>query len=74
MKNFDLKKSALCQHAVENDCFIDWANAKILRREPHWHKRRIVEGYLINQTSLQLNASYHNDGLIVPSAYKSLWS
>ena len=43
-KNFDLKKSVLCQHVAENDHFIDWDNTKILRREPHWHKRRIAEG------------------------------
>ena len=74
VKNFDLKKSALCQHVAENDHFIDWDNAKILRREPHWHKRRIPEGYLINQKSLELNVSNRNDGLIVPAVYKSLWS
>ena len=74
VKNFDLKKSALCQHVAENDHFIDWDNAKILRREPHWHKRRIAEGYLINQKSLELNVLNRNDGLIVPSVYKSLWS
>ena len=39
VKNFDVKKSALCQHVAENDHFIDWDNLKIFRREPHWHKR-----------------------------------
>ena len=34
-KCFDLKKSALCQHVAENDHFIDWDNAKILRRGNH---------------------------------------
>ena len=53
VKNLDLKKSALCQHVAENDHFVDWDNAKIFRREPHWHKRRIAEGYLINQKSLE---------------------
>ena len=47
VKNFDLKKFALRQHVAENDHFIDWDNAKILRKEPHWQKRRIPEGYLI---------------------------
>ena len=74
MKNFDLRKSALCQHVAENDHFIDWDNAEILRRESHWHKRRIAEGYLITQKSLELNVLNRNDGLIVPSVYKSLWS
>ena len=52
VKNFDVKKSTLCQHVAENDYFIDWDNAEILRREPHWHKRRIAEGFLINQKAL----------------------
>ena len=67
VKNFDLKKSALCQHVAENDHFIDWDNAKILKREPHWHKRRIAEGYLMNQKSLKGNVLNRNDGLIVSS-------
>ena len=74
VKNFDLKKSALYQHVAENDHFIDWDNAKILRRKPHRHKRRIAEGYLINQKILELNVLNRNEGLIVPSLYKSLWS
>ena len=74
VKNFDLKKSALCQHVAKNDHFIDWDNAKILRKEPHWHMRRIAEGYLINNKSLKLNVLNRNDGLIVPTVYKFLWS
>ena len=73
-KNFDLKKSVLCQHVAENDHFIAWDNAEILRKEPRWHKRRIAEGYLINQKSLELNVLNPNDGSIVPSVYKFLWS
>ena len=74
MKNFDLQKSALCQHVAENDHFVDWHNAEILRRKPHWHKRQIAEGYLINQKSLELNVLNRIDGLIVSFEYKSLWS
>jgi len=33
VKNFEIKKPALCQHVVENDHFIDWDSAKILRTE-----------------------------------------
>ena len=71
LKNFELKKFALCQHVAENNHSIDWDNAKILRREC-WHKRRIAEGYLIKQKSLELNVLNRNDGLIVPSVYQSL--
>ena len=62
VKKFNLKKSALCQHVAENDHFISWDNAEILRREPHWRKRRIAEGYLINQKSLELNVLNRNIG------------
>jgi len=56
VKNFEIKKSALYQHIVENDHFIDWnSSAKILRRESHWHKRLVAEGFLINQKSLEMN-------------------
>ena len=71
VKNFDLKKSALCQHVAKNDHFIDWDIAEIIRREQHWHNRRIAEGYLINQKSLELNVLNRNDGLFVPCVYKS---
>ena len=74
VKNFALKKSSQCQHVAENDHFVDWDNSEILRREPPWHKRRITEGYLIDQKSLELNVLNRNDGLIVTSVYKSLWS
>ena len=72
MKTFDMKKSG--QHVAENDHFIDWDNAEILRREPQWHKRRIAQGYLINQKSLKLNVLNCSDELIFPFVYKSLWS
>ena len=52
VKNFDVKKSALCQLVAKYGHLIDWDNAEILRRKPHWHKRWIAEGYLINQKSL----------------------
>ena len=55
VKNFDLKTFALCQHVAKNDHFRDWNNADIFRREPHWYKRRIAEGYLIDQKSLESN-------------------
>ena len=55
VKDFDLEKSTLCQHVAERDDFIDWDNTEILSREPQQHKRRIAEGYLINQRFLELN-------------------
>ena len=58
--------------SAENDHFIHWDKAKILQKQPHWHKRQIAKGYLINRKSLELNVLNRNDGLIVPSEYKSL--
>ena len=72
VKNVDLKRSALCQHVAENDHFIDWDNAEILRREPHWHKRRIAK--FDKQKSLEMNVLNCNYGLIVRSVHKSFWS
>ena len=69
VKSFYLKKSALCQHVKENYHFIDWDNAEIFRKEPHWHKCWIAEGYLINLTSLELNVLNRNDRLIVLFEY-----
>jgi len=48
-------KTAFSQHVIENDPFIDWDSAKILRSESHWHRRRVTEGFLINQKSLEIN-------------------
>ena len=43
VKNFDVKKSALCQHVLDKDHAIDWGNVEILKRESHWHRRRVVQ-------------------------------
>ena len=67
VKNLDVKKSALCQHVVNKDHVIDWGNVEILKRESHWHRRRVAEGFLINQKALSMNVLNRNDGMIVPS-------
>ena len=64
VKNFALKKFALCQHVAENDHFIDWDNAEILRGERPRYNRRIAEGYLIDLKPLELNVLNHKDGSI----------
>jgi len=73
VKNFEIKKSAVCQHVVENDHCINWDSAKILRRESYCYRHGVAEGFLINQKSLEMNVLNRNDGLILPSVYKSLW-
>ena len=45
---------------------------KILKRESHWHRRRVAEGFLINQQALLMNVLNRNDGMVVPSAYNVL--
>ena len=53
VKNLDVKKSALCQHVVNKDHAIDWGNVEILKRESHWHRRRVTEGFLLYQKACQ---------------------
>ena len=72
VKNLDVKKSALCQYVVNKDHVIDWGNVEILKRESHWHRRRVAEGFLINQKTLSMNVLNRNDGMIVPSVYNVL--
>ena len=72
VKNLDVKKSALCQHVLDKDHLIDWGNVEILKRESHWHRRRVAEGFLINQKALSMNVLNRNDGMIVPSVYNVL--
>ena len=72
VKNFDVKKSALCQHVLDKDHVIDLGDEEILKRESHWHRRRVAEGFLINQTALSMNVLNRNDGMIVPSVYNVL--
>ena len=51
IKDYILKKSALCEHVVNKDHVIDWGNVKILKRESHWHRRRVAEGFLMKLVS-----------------------
>ena len=62
-----MKKSALCHHVLDKDHLIEWGNVEILKRESHWHRRRVAEEFLINQKALSMNVLKRNDGMIVPS-------
>ena len=64
-----VKKEALYQHVLDKDHVINWGNVEILKRESHWHRRRVAEGFLINQKALSMNVLNRNDGMIVPSVY-----
>ena len=72
VKDLDVKKSALCQHVVNKDNVIDWGNVEVLKRDSHWHRRGVAEGFLINQKALSMNVLNRNDGMIVPSVYNEL--
>ena len=72
VKALDLKKSALCQHVMECDHFIDWDKTSILRSEPHVTRRRTAESYLINQRSKNVNVLNRNDGATLPNVYQVL--
>ena len=57
---------------LNKDHLIDWGNVEMLKRESHWHMRRVAEGFLINQKTLSMNVLNRNDGIIVPSVYNVL--
>ena len=58
IRNFNVKKSALCQHVLDKDHLIDWGNVEILKRESHWHRRRVVEGFSINHAESVVNECF----------------
>ena len=72
VRNFDLEKSALCQHVLEHDHVIDWENVEILQSEPHADRRCTAESFLINQKAKKFNVLNHNDGAILSGVYKML--
>ena len=49
VKDFDPKRSDLCQYVLECDHVIVWKNVKILNSELHVNRHRTVESVLINQ-------------------------
>jgi len=68
----DLKKFALCQHVANCDHFIAWDDAKILKMEQNYSKRRIAECYFINKRASEINVINRNDGANLPSVYGML--
>ena len=62
------EKSALAEHAIDNDHRIDWAQAKILSRQDRWHRRLFEEAFATNQRSRPLNRCE----LPLPPVYKKL--
>ena len=63
-KRMDLKKSALCQLIVD---FIGWDEAKILKMEVNYSKRRTAEIFFINQRATEVvNVLNRIDGAIMP--------
>ena len=57
---------------MNKDYVIDWGNVEIFKRESHWHRHRVAEGFLINQKVLSMNVLNRNDGMIVPSVHNVL--
>ena len=72
VRNFDLEKSALCQHVLEHDHVIEWKNVKILKFESHANRRRTTESFLINQKAKEFNVLNRNDSAILPGVNKTL--
>ena len=72
VKDFDTKKSALCQYVLEHDHVIDWQNVEILKSEPHVNRRRTAVSFLTNQKAENCNVLNNNDGALLPGVYKLL--
>ena len=70
VKDFDPKKSVLCQHVLKCDHVIDRENIKKLKSEPHVNKRRTAKSFLINQKVEEFNVLNRNDGAILHEVYK----
>ena len=68
----DVKKSALFQHIVDFDHFEAWDDAKILKIEANYSKRRSAESFFINQRATEVNASNRIDGANMPVVYGML--
>ena len=69
------QKSKLCvnnQHVLDCDHAIDWENVKISKSEPYVKRRRMLESFLINQTTKECSVLNLNNGAILPGVYKLL--
>ena len=62
------EKSALAEHAIDEDHRIDWAEAKVVARQQRWHRRLFEEAFVTNQRHHPLNRVE----LPLPSVYKKL--
>ena len=73
VKNFDPKKSTLCQNVLNCDHVIKWENGIILRSEPQVNKRRTAEIILINRKAEERNVLNCN-GSAISGVYKLLFN
>ena len=62
IKNQDSEKSALCEHFMRFDHFINWNNSKILKTEAHYSKPLSSEAWFIDSYSHVMNR-YDGDSL-----------
>ena len=49
--NLDPQKSAVAQHALDENHQIDWEGSTVIDRESHWHRRSIKEAMHIRKQS-----------------------
>ena len=68
-RHMQKEKSALAEHAIENDHRINWAEAKVISRQDQWHRRLFEEAFVTNQRHHPLNRCE----LPLPSVYKKLF-
>ena len=72
VKRMDVKKSALCQHIIDFDHFIALDEAKILKMEANYSKRRAAESFFINQRATEVNVSNRINSANMPVVYGML--
>ena len=64
-----IEKSILCQHVLEHNHAIYWENVKILKYEPHVHRRRTAGSFLIKQKAKKFNVLNRNELMMMDAIY-----
>jgi hypothetical protein len=69
LEKFDMEKSAIAKHALQEDHMIQWANTDVLHREEKHMKRLILEAIEVGKNKNNFN---REDGFQLSKAWKTL--
>ena len=67
---FQMKKSALAQHMMEEDHNIDWTGAKVIAQETRWRHRLFEEAF---HTQARSNRVINRCDEFLPAVFKALF-